>query len=255
MEKNIIAFPIKKKNFNILILEFKFILFPSQTWKNLQNIFSENYLKIENLLCSSYVKSVSCNLILNNYQKKIILDIGFSKSAITIFENNRILYFNILPVGGKHITNDIALLLKIDNEKAEILKKSLNKSETTFLENLDQSNEKKTPDLANQVIFARVDEIIKLNLTDEYFNTFLKNSDKCALIFIGEGSKILNKNSIYLEDKFDFFKEISVFEQSTEQICETGFTFKKFHDSQEVGFLPKKPKNKGFFEKIFHLFS
>ena len=249
------SIPEKKINFNILIIEVKFILFPNQIWKNLQDIFTENYLKIDNLLCSSYVKSVSCSSILNNYQKKIILDIGFSKSAITIFENNRILYFNILPVGGKHITNDIALLLKIDPEKAEILKKSLNKSETTFLENLASVNDKNPPDLANQVIFARVDEIIKLNLTDEYFNAFLKNNDNCALIFIGEGSKILNKNSIYLEDKFEFFKEISFFEQSSEQICETGFMFKKLSDSHEVAFLPRKSKNKGFFEKIFHLFN
>ena len=32
---------------------------------------------------------------------------------------------------------------------------------------------KVSPELANQIIFARVDEIIKLNLINEYFNQFL----------------------------------------------------------------------------------
>ena len=68
--------------------------------------------------------------------KKIILEIGYGKSAITVFEDNRILYFNILPVGGRHITNDISLLLKISKEDAENLKKNLNQSETIFKQTL-----------------------------------------------------------------------------------------------------------------------
>ena len=58
-------------------------------------------------------------------------------------------------------------------------------------------------------------QISKLNLADEYFNAFFQNKDNCILIFIGGGSKILNKNSIYLEEKFDFFNEISVYEENS----------------------------------------
>ena len=76
-----------------------------------------------------------------------------------------------------------------------------------------------------------------------------------VLIFIGEGSKILNKNSIYLEEKFDFFSEISFFEENTTSICESGMNFIQSNKSQEVNFFPKKPKNKGFFEKFFNFFN
>ena len=133
------------------------------------------------------------------------------------------------------------------------MKKSLNQSETIFKNNIDK--ETKTLDLSNQVIFARVDEIIKLNLADEYFNAFFKNTDDSILIFIGEGSQILNKNSIYLEEKFDFFSEISFFEENTTMICDSGFNFKELGKSQEVNFLPKKHKNKGFFERFFDFFN
>ena len=247
--------PNKKIDYNTLIIELKFICFADQIWKSLQDSFKSNYLNIDNLYCSSYVRSSSYNSLFDDFNKKVILDIGYGKSSITVFQDNRILYFNILPVGGRHITNDISILLKINQDDAENLKKSLNQSETTFENIIEKNNQTELPDLSRQVIFARVDEIIKLNLADEYFNAFFQNKDSCILIFIGEGSKILNKNSIYLEEKFDFFSEISFFEENTTIICDSGFNFNQLSKSQEVNFLPKKPKNKGFFEKFFHFFN
>jgi len=247
--------PDKEINYSSLIIELKFICFDNQIWKNLQESFNNNYLNIDNLYCSSYVKSSSYNFQFNDFKKKIILDIGYGKSSITVFQNNRILYFNILPVGGRHITNDISILLKISLQEAEDLKKSLNQTETIFENKIDSKKETDSLDLLNQIIFARVDEIIKLNLADKYFNAFFQSKDSCVLIFIGEGSKILNKNSIYLEEKFDFFNEISFFEENTNLICESGLNFSKLNKSQEVNFLPKKHKNKGFFERFFHFFN
>ena len=241
--------PDKEINYNFLIIELKFICFPNQIWKSLQDSFKNNYLNIKNLYCSSYVRSSSYNFLFRNFNKKVILDIGYGKSAITVFQNERILYYNILPVGGKHITNDISILLKIKKDDAEKLKKNLNQSEITF-----ENTDKESSDLSKKVIFARVDETIKLNLADEYFNAFFLNKDSCILVFIGYGSKILNKNSIFLEKKFDFFSEISFFEENTSSICEAGFNFGEFSKSQEVSFHTKKPKNKGFFEKFFHFF-
>ena len=247
--------PNKEINYNVLIIELKFICFSNEIWENLQNSFNDNYLTVDNLYCSSYLRSSNYNSLFTDFKKKVILDIGYDKSAITVFEDNRILYFNILPVGGRHITNDISILLKISQKDAENLKKSLNQSETIFDGKNKANYQEESPSLSNQVIFARVDEIIKLNLADEYFNTFLLNKENCILIFIGEGSKILNKNSIYLEEKFDFFSEISFFEENATSICESGMNFIQSNKSQEVNFFPKKPKNKGFFEKFFHLFN
>ena len=253
-EKIFYEMPDEKINYKSLVLEIKFIIISKEIWERLENSFNKNYLTIENVYCSSYVRSANYNKSFDNYKKKVIIDIGYKKSAIVIFEEKRLLYFNIIPVGGKHITNDISILLKISSDRAEILKKNLNKSETTFQDKAVQNEESQSPELANQIIFARVDEIIKLNLTNEYFNQFFDKTDLSALIFIGEGSNILNKNSIYLEEKFDFFKEISVYEENSSIICESGYNFKNSYNFQEVSFFQKKQKNKGFFEKIFHFF-
>ncbi len=253
--KDFFELPEKEINYTSLIIELKFICFSNNVWQNIQESFNSNYLKIDNIYCSSYLRSNNYNSLFNNFSKKIILDIGYGKSAVTVFQDNRILYLNILPVGGRHITNDISILLNISKTDAEELKKNLNQSETIFQNKTDNNSQSETKDLSNKVIFARVDEIIKLNLAEEYFNAFFKNKDKCILIFIGNGSKILNKNSIYLEEKFDFFSEISFFEENAELICNSGFNFIQSENPQEVNFLQKKPKNKGFFEKFFHFFN
>ena len=247
--------PNKELNYNSLIVDLKFICFSNNIFKKLQDIFNINHIVIHNLYSSSYVRSSNYNLNFENYKKKIFLDIGYNKSTVIVFEDKRFLFFNVLPVGGKHITKDISVLLKIDINDAENMKKSLNKSDTVFENKFNQNIKLKSPDLYKQIIHARVDEIIKLNLANEYFNSFFYQNDDSVLIFTGEGSKILNKNSIFLEEKFDFFNEISFFEEDSTSICESGFNFDKEKKFQEVSFQTKKSKNKGFFEKFFNFFN
>ncbi len=254
-DKEYFKVPEKEINYTSLIIELKFICFDDNIWKNLQNSFNNNYLKIDNIFCSSYIRSNNCNSLFSDYSKKVIIDIGYGKSAITVFQDSRILYFNMVPVGGRHITNDISILLKVNKDDAEKVKKNLNQSETIFENKIENNNQLENTELSKKVIFARIDEIIKLNLTDEYFNTFFRNKENCVLIFMGNGSKILNKNSIYLEEKFDFFSEISFFEENTNLICDSGFNYVQSETSQEVSFQTKKRKNKGFFEKFFHFFN
>ena len=247
--------PNKELNYNSIIVDLKFICFSKNIFKKLQDIFNINHLVINNIYSSSYVRSANYNLNFENYKKKIFLDIGYNKSTVIVFEDKRFLFFNVLPVGGNHITKDISVLLKIDINDAENMKKSLNKSDTVFENKFDENIKLKSPDLHKQIIHARVDEIIKLNLANEYFNSFFYQNDDSVLIFTGEGSKILNKNSIFLEEKFDFFNEISFFEEDSTSICESGFNFDKEKKFQEVSFQTKKSKNKGFFEKFFNFFN
>ena len=113
MIKEFFEIPDKEINYNSLIIELKFICFPEIKFgKIYKKVLKNNYLNIDNLYCSSYVRSINYNSLFDNFKKKVILDIGYGKSSITVFEENRILYFNILPVGGKHITNDISIAFK-----------------------------------------------------------------------------------------------------------------------------------------------
>ena len=98
------------------------------------------------------------------------------------------------------------------------------------------------------IIFKRVD------LKNINFSSLINDKNKCILVFTGEGSKILDKNFIYLENKFNFFKEMNFFEESVSTICQSGYNFYKKNYSYEVNIVSKKPKKNGFFEKLFDLF-
>ena len=65
-------------------------------------------------------------------------------------------------------------------------------------------NKKISLDLLKKVILYRVQEIIDLAFKKSNIHLYEKNLKKSDLFFIGEGSLILNNNSFYLNDKFEF---------------------------------------------------
>ena len=46
------------------------------------------------------------------------IDVGFNKTSITSYVNNKIISLSVLPIGGNHITKDISKVLKIDLERS-----------------------------------------------------------------------------------------------------------------------------------------
>ena len=74
------------------------------------------------------------------------------------------------------------------------------------------------------------------------------------LIFTGEGSKILNKNSIFLDEKFNYFNEINFFDENSTLVCDSGYKFITTDKPYEISVVPKKIGKYGFFEKVFNYF-
>ena len=263
--KTYYSIPEENHKCNYLTLEIKFICFSNMIFNQLSEYLKKNHISIKNLLCSSYIKSLNYNQLFKNYDKKVFLDIGYRKSCLSIFDKNRLILFNVIPLGGNHITKDISQVLDISEEDSENIKKSLNQAETIFsndskeefISNSEIRNKLKkniSLDLLKKVIYARIDEILNLSLKNINFSSLINDKNKCILVFTGEGSKILNKNFIYLENKFNFFKEMNFFEESVSTICQSGYNFFKKNYSYEVNIVSKKPKKNGFFEKLFDLF-
>ena len=169
-------------------------------------------------------------------------------------------------MGGNHITQDISKVLDIEFDEAEQIKKSLNKKEATFSDNSKEelfSNKILSAsiknnislDLLKKVIHARIDEIFNLSFQNIKFDEILRKNDKSILILTGDGSKILDKNSIYIENFSEYFHEINFFEENSETICMSGINYNKKNNNFEVKIIPKKIKKSGFFEKLFHIFN
>tara|TARA_Y100000814_G_C12324864_1_gene399452 strand:- start:202 stop:1386 length:1185 start_codon:yes stop_codon:yes gene_type:complete len=249
---------------NNLTLEIKFICYPNNILDKIQNIFNYNDVVINNFSCSTYVKSLNYNKLFQNHEKKIFLDIGFKKTCLAVYEKDVLIHLNSIPVGGNHITSDISQILKLSREDSEILKKSLNKTETIFSDNdeiekdeivnkLELINKDISEDLLKKVIYARIEEIINLSFKKINFDQSIKDNNY-ILVFIGEGSKILNKNAIYLENKYHFINEMNFYEENVELICRSAHNISHNNYNNEVNFVSKKPKKICFFEKLFNLF-
>ena len=203
---------------------------------------------VNQFYCSSYVKTYNYNKNIENFKFKVFLDIGEFKTTLIIYKNNKLITLSNISIGSAHITSDIAKILNYDFQKSEAIKKSLKQSNSTFINNPKKKN------VLLAIIHARVEEIVDLSFKNLNNLDFLKN-DSSILIFTGEGSKILDKNSIYLKDEYKIFNDMSFFEENTDLICSAGYLFLTSEKSDEVIVVPKSYKKQGFFEKLFYYFS
>jgi len=258
--------PNNNINYKSIALELKFIYISEIFYNTIIKHFKLIHIEVDSILCSSYVKSSNYNQYFKEYNKKTFLDIGYKKSCVTVFDKDKLILFRTIPLGGNHITQDISKVLDIEFDEAEQIKKSLNKKEATFSDNSKEelfSNKILSAsiknnislDLLKKVIHARIDEIFNLSFQNIKFDEILRKNDKSILILTGDGSKILDKNSIYIENFSEYFHEINFFEENSETICMSGINYNKKNNNFEVKIIPKKIKKSGFFEKLFHIFN
>jgi cell division protein FtsA len=67
----------------------------------------------------------SAEAVLHDKQKElgvVLINIGGSTTSLAVFEDGDLLHLAVLPVGGSHITNDIAIGLRTSIEVAEAVK-------------------------------------------------------------------------------------------------------------------------------------
>ncbi|MDC3097783.1 hypothetical protein OA332_02305 [Candidatus Pelagibacter sp.] len=246
---------IIEKNIKI---EFKVICFPRELIEKIEKNFIKKNLKIINLFCATYIKTLS-------YLKKLDLDkvsfleIGWQRTSLISYENKKMKFMETIPIGSNHITKDISKVFNVSIDYAEKLKKLFNTSETEFsyrsvtnndtLLTKDLINKNISIDKLKKVILYRVQEIIDLvykNLTNKATRYDLSKFD---LFLIGGGSILFNNNSFYLNDKFEF-KSLSFFPETDTQNCKYALVYHL--NNAEIS--KKNTKKQGLFEKFFNYF-
>ena len=228
---------------NFISLDIIFICLPTDLVLYLKNIFSKFNILIDQIICSSYAKSINYKDNLNLNGNVSFIDVGFNKTSIISFLNDKILSLDILSVGGNHITKDISQILEIDLKKAEQLK-------CNFDQNLNHSdNEDISIETLQKIIFARTEEILELSAKSIISNSY--SSDKFKMVLTGDGSRILDNQH---KNKIVFYNDIDFLEETLEDICRSGFKFITELNNKEVVVIPKRQVKQGFFEKLFHFF-
>ncbi len=165
--------------------------------KNLIKCVHEADLEENGLLLSPLAGS---RAVLNKRQKELgvlFLDLGGGTSGLAIFEEGDIMHCQILPVGSTHITNDIAIGLRISIDAAEKIKleygsalpNSVSKKEMIDLTKVGETEGQVSRYQVAEIIEARVSEILDL------VNKELKRIDRSGLlpagvVLAGEGAKM-----------------------------------------------------------------
>jgi cell division protein FtsA len=108
--------------------------------------------------------------VLNRPQKEsgtAVLDIGAGTTNMVIIEDGEVQHVAVLPIGGLHVTNDLAIGLKTDLDIAEAVKvhhatliEASPKKENVKLSVNDQSYNFKTSDI-EMITEARIEELLE----------------------------------------------------------------------------------------------
>lgn len=101
----------------------------------------------------------------------VLVDIGGGTTSVAVFEENDLLHTTIIPVGGNHITNDIAIGLRTSIDVAEKVKleygnalpQEISKKEEINLAEIDSHEEGIVSRYhVSEIIEARLEEILDL---------------------------------------------------------------------------------------------
>ncbi|MDA9084607.1 cell division protein FtsA [Candidatus Pelagibacter sp.] len=230
---------------NLISLDIFFICLPKERIEYFKNFFFNLDISIGHIYCTSYAKSINYKDHLSSIENVSFIDIGYDRTSVTGYINNEINFFDTLPIGGNHISKDISKILKIDLEQANNIK-LFSDTDQNFLNKKNFSLE-----LVQKIIFARTEEILELCSKSIKSNLNLTKLNQFKMIFMGEGSKILDKK---FKEKISFSNSIDFLEETTEDICQSGLKLSEGSSKQEVVIIPRKQIKQGFFEKLFHFF-
>jgi len=94
----------------------------STSVRNLEKAFSEVGVDVDSIVSSGYASSLA---VLSDTEKElgvVLVDIGAGTTDICVYVEGAVAYSSVLPIGARHITNDLAIGLRISLESAEKIK-------------------------------------------------------------------------------------------------------------------------------------
>jgi len=97
--------------------------------RNLEKAFSEVGVDVDSFAFSGYASSLS---VLSDTEKElgvVLVDIGAGTTDISIYTEGSVSYSSVLAIGARHVTNDLAIGLRISLESAEKIKLFLSQNQ------------------------------------------------------------------------------------------------------------------------------
>ena len=128
----------------------------------------------------------------------LLLDVGAGITDVSVFKGKRLIFYDSIPIGGEHITNDIAIGLKLPYNEADKIKRQHGLAMASLIHN-DQEisiasiNESKVRNIKIseivEIIEARVSEIFSM-VNDMLEKSEIKEKISAGAVITGEGITI-----------------------------------------------------------------
>lgn len=164
---------------------------------NLANCFNKCQVEVGGVVLGIYASSIAC---LTDDEKKLgslVIDFGARTTSFAIFVDSKMIYSGYVPIGGWHVTSDIAKAFSIDfheAEKLKILYGSVSETvvKSTSVISIEDSDENEINitlgDLVN-VIIPRLDEILEL-IKEQYDKINIDHLISRKVVLTGGGAML-----------------------------------------------------------------
>lgn len=185
-------------------LNAQVILADKEYIKQIISIFKKAGIEVDGFVPITLAER---NVMLDNNELNdnvMLLDIGAGNTDVGVFEGNGFIYTNTIPLGGDNITSDISLVLNIEEEEADKLKRQYGLAMKSYIDNDNEiilntykGNAKakaiKSSELI-EIIEARIEEIFSLvnkDITAQGIKQRINN-----VILTGQGITNINKSDV-----------------------------------------------------------
>lgn len=129
--------------------------------RNLDRAFSEVGVDVNSFVFNGYASSLS---VLSDTERElgvVLVDIGAGTTDISIYTEGSVAYSSVLAIGARHITNDLAIGLRISLESAEKIKLFLSQQALKRVLRPDDEEKAKEAKISDEI------DLSSLNLPEE----------------------------------------------------------------------------------------
>ena len=142
----------------------------------------------------------SSTAVLTNEEREmgvVLVDIGGGTTDVAVWKAGNLIHSQIIPVGGNHFTNDLAVALKIPHAEAErvkinhgsVLTETINQSSHITVQGLGPKSREVPLSLVAEVLGARAEELMGL-IWHEIQERNLLHEISGGLVLTGGGAMI-----------------------------------------------------------------
>ncbi len=135
----------------------------------------------------------------------VLLDIGFYDTSVSIIYGDTVIYSRVIPAGGAQITSDLALVLDIDMESAERIKRRFSFETTIFPQHVKETVRhdgniiEVDKQMIAEIILSRTDHLLNMVKT-ALEDSHVELPDSTKVYLTGAGISMMTGSVAFLED-------------------------------------------------------